>query len=69
MCCCSHWLARAWCICTAYSKAIRTFTSKRERMFGLNAVGIAQAINQIVADHNPSRFKWHKSCGCCCKTG
>lgn len=31
---------------------------------GLNTVGIAQAINQIVADHGPTRLKWYESCGC-----
>ena len=30
---------------------------------GLNPVGIAQAIDQLVADHDPARLKWHESCG------
>lgn len=30
---------------------------------GLNTVGIAQAIDELVADHNAARLKWHKSRG------
>lgn len=30
--CYSHWVARAWCMCAASSRAIKTLTSSRARM-------------------------------------
>ena len=44
---CSHCVARAWCMCAASSKAIRTLMSSRARMAYTRRV-VAQAINSLL---------------------
>lgn len=39
-------------------------TDVQQGAHGLNAVGSAQAIDQIFADHGPARFKGYESCRC-----
>ena len=55
--CWSHCVARAWCMCAASSRAQKIVVEHSAH--GLNAVGIVQAIDQLVTDHDPAWLEGH----------